>query len=80
VTVTDALEAGALKAYGSIQHRAVLAAQAGMDLLLCSGQTGGEGAACVAGLQNGYNDGALGKAAFKIADTRVLSLRAGLPR
>ena len=79
VTITDALEAGALRAYGSIQHRALLAAQAGMDLLLCSGQTKGEGTACVDGLESGYNDGALGKAAFKAADIRVLSLRAGLP-
>ena len=80
VTITDALEAGALRPYGSIQHRALLAAQAGMDLLLCSAQTKGEGAACVDGLEDGYNDGSLGKTTFKAADTRVLSLRAGLPR
>ncbi len=80
VTITDALEAGALKAYGSIQDRARLAAQAGMDLLLCSGQTQGEGTACLAGLEKGYQDGVLGKTAFKAADVRVLTLRAGLPR
>jgi beta-N-acetylhexosaminidase len=80
VTITDALEAGALRAFGSVQHRALLAAQAGMDLLLCSGQTKGEGTACVDGLESGYNDGALGKTAFKAAATRVLSLRTGLPR
>ena len=38
VTVTDALNAGALDAYGSFGRRAVLAAGAGMDLILCSGR------------------------------------------
>jgi beta-N-acetylhexosaminidase len=80
VTVTDALEAGALKAYGSIQNRALLAAQAGMDLLLCAGQSKSEGVNCMDGLENGYNDRVLGKATFKAADARVLSLRAGLPK
>jgi beta-N-acetylhexosaminidase len=79
VTITDALEAGALKAYGSIQNRALLAAKAGMDLLLCAGQTKGEGTACLDGLENGYNSGSLSKTTFKAADTRVLNLRAGLP-
>src|SRR5262245_11501490 len=36
VTITDAIEAGALTSFGSFGQRAVLAAQAGMDLLLCS--------------------------------------------
>jgi beta-N-acetylhexosaminidase len=79
VTITDALEAGALKPYGSIQHRALLAAQAGMDLLLCAGQTSGEGAACLDGLLSGYNGGSLPRAAFQAAAARVLALRAGLP-
>jgi beta-N-acetylhexosaminidase len=80
VTITDALEAGALKAYGSIQNRALLAAKAGMDLVLCSGQTDGEGVNCMDGLLNGYNNGSLNQTTFKAADTRVLNLRAGLPR
>jgi beta-N-acetylhexosaminidase len=80
VTITDALEAGALKPYGSFQHRALLAAQAGMDLLLCSDQTVGEGRQCLAGLLSGYSDGSLPQAAFQAADARVLALRAGLPR
>ncbi len=36
VTITDALEAQALKAYGGPGERAVDAASAGMDILLCS--------------------------------------------
>jgi beta-N-acetylhexosaminidase len=79
VTITDALEAGALKAYGSIPNRALLAAKAGMDLLLCAGQTKGEGTACMDGLENGYNGGSLSKTTFKAADARVLNLRASLP-
>ena len=49
VTITDALEAGALRRYGSIARRGQLAALAGMDLLLCSGQSVGEGQRAVAG-------------------------------
>jgi beta-N-acetylhexosaminidase len=79
VTVTDALDAGALRAYGSIQHRAVLAAKAGMDLLLCSGQGKGEGENCLNGLEGGYRDGTLDQNAFKAADTRVINLRGTLP-
>jgi beta-N-acetylhexosaminidase len=78
VTITDALEAGALKPYGSIEHRALLAAQAGMDLVLCSGQNVAEGVQCLDGLQNGYTSGSLGKAMFMRAETRVQNLRASL--
>jgi beta-N-acetylhexosaminidase len=78
VTITDALEAGALKAYGSIEHRALLAAQAGMDLILCSAQDVGEGVQCLDGLQSGYTSGSLGKAMYLRAETRVQDLRAGL--
>jgi beta-N-acetylhexosaminidase len=78
VTVTDALEAGALRAYGSTQNRALLAAKAGMDLLLCSGQNVAEGVQCMDGLESGYNSGSLPHPAFKAADQRVMSLRASL--
>ncbi len=78
VTITDALEAGALKAYGTTQHRALLAAQAGMDLVLCSAQDVGQGVQCLDGLQNGYTSGSLGKAMFLRAETRVQNLRASL--
>lgn len=36
VTITDALEAGALSAFGTTGQRAVTAAAAGVDLILCS--------------------------------------------
>jgi len=78
VTITDALEAGALRGYGPIQHRALLAAEAGMDLLLCSRRDVAEGQQATAGLQRGYLDGTLNKQAFTAAVQRVVALRASL--
>ncbi len=78
VTITDALEAGALRAYGSFGHRALLAAGAGMDLILCSQQDVAEGEEAAAGLEAGYRDGQLGQPAFLAALQRVLALRASL--
>jgi beta-N-acetylhexosaminidase len=78
VTITDALEAGALRAYGSFRNRALLAAEAGMDLILCSVQSVGEGKQATVGLEDGYRDGKLGKPAFTAALLRVLALRDSL--
>ena len=80
VTITDALEAGALRSFGTIQNRSLLAAQAGMDLLLCSEQGYTEGEQAAAGLAGGYRDGQLGREAFTAAVRRVLALRASLGR
>ncbi len=77
VTVTDALEAGALRPFGTLEHRAVLAAQAGMDLMLC-GPGVSEGEKAMAGLRSGYRSGALSKPAFRAAMQRVIDLRASL--
>jgi beta-N-acetylhexosaminidase len=78
VTITDALEAGALRAYGTFGHRALLAAEAGMDLILCSQQDVAEGKQAAAGLAEGYRDGQLARPAFAAALQRVLALRASL--
>ena len=78
VTITDALEAGALRAYGPFQNRALLAAEAGMDLILCSVRSVGEGKKATVGLEDGYRDGKLGKQAFAVALQRVLALRDSL--
>jgi beta-N-acetylhexosaminidase len=80
VTITDALEAGALRSFGSTGHRAVLAAQAGMDLLLCSQGQVAEGESAMNSLQNAYSRGALGASTFKAAVARVLALREWLAR
>jgi beta-N-acetylhexosaminidase len=79
VTVTDALEAGALRRFGPIANRAVLAARAGMDLLLCSQRHVSEGERALTALENGYLHGALNRAAFMAAEDRIMALRATLP-
>ena len=79
VTITDAIEAGALGAFGSYGQRAVLAAQAGMDLLLCSAQDPSEGQAVVTALAGALDGGQLDPAPFNAAVQRVTALRNGLP-
>ncbi len=78
VTITDAIEAGALAAFGSYGQRAVLTAQAGMDLLLCSAQDPAEGQAVVTALASALDSGQLESATFNAAVQRVTALRAGL--
>jgi len=78
VTITDALEAGALQAFGTIRHRATMAAAAGMDLILCSAQRQGEGNQARIALTKGYEHGTLHQAAFRAAVQRILALRASL--
>lgn len=78
VTLTDALEAGALNAYGSTSNRAVLAAGAGMDLLLCASQNVSQGTAAVNALAGALRSGRLGKASFTASVNRVMALRSEL--
>ena len=79
VTITDALEAGALGPFGSIANRATLAARAGMDLLLCAPGNVSQGESVMNSLESSYLHGSLNNAAFKAADERILALRATLP-
>lgn len=79
VTITDALEAGALAAFGADAQRAVLAAQAGMDLILCSGRDVGQGQTVVTALANALDRGQLNPSDFAAAVQRVTTLRASLP-
>jgi beta-N-acetylhexosaminidase len=78
VTITDALEAGALQPFGTIRNRARMAAQAGMDLMLCSAQKTGEGGQARIALEKAYTGGTLSRAAFQVAVQRVLTLRSSL--
>ena len=78
VTITDAIEAGALTAFGSYGQRAVLAAQAGMDLLLCSAQDPTEGQAVVTALASALDNEQLDSDTFNAAVQRVTALRNGL--
>jgi beta-N-acetylhexosaminidase len=79
VAVTDALEAGALTAFGSFGQRAVLAARAGVDLLLCGAQDPSQGQAVTSALASALDGGQLDSAAFDAAVQRVTALR-GLVR
>lgn len=79
VTITDAIGAGALRPFGSVQTRTMLAARAGMDALLCTAVRPLPGGDCVAGLRAGYDDGALPRAAFRAQLAQLLALRASLP-
>ena len=78
VTVTDALEAGALNAFGTTGQRAVAAAGAGMDLILCSARDVTQGEATATALANALTSGQLDPNAFNAAVNRVTALRAGL--
>jgi len=78
VTITDAIGAGALRAYGSPSNRALLAGKAGMDLILASGSVG-QGVQSLSGLEKGYSTATLQRAAFRTAVTRILTLRQSLP-
>ena len=75
VTITDALEAGALRSYGSTQNRARFAALAGMDLLLCSAQNVTQGEQARGELAAGYRNGTLNGPAFLASVNRVVTLR-----
>jgi len=78
VTITDALEAGALKNYGTMANRALLAAQAGMDLILASSQNVTQGQQARGGLAVAYSNGTLGHQAFLASVNRVIALRKSL--
>jgi beta-N-acetylhexosaminidase len=78
VTITDALGAGALRAFGAIPNRAVLAARAGMDLLLCAAQNAGEGGDAMHGLAAALRTGRLKLAAFVASIKQIMGLRSSL--
>jgi beta-N-acetylhexosaminidase len=78
VTVTDAIEAGALQAFGSDANRSVLAAQAGMDLILCANGSVSQGDSVNAALVNALQSGQLSQSSFTAAVNRVTGLRNNL--
>jgi len=79
VTITDAIGAGALGSIGSIQTRSLLAAQAGMQLILSAAQTPTEGTQALAGLQAGLSTASLSLSDFQATVTQILTLRSTLP-
>jgi beta-N-acetylhexosaminidase len=80
VIITDAITAGALARYGSVGSRALLAAQAGADLILCAAPTPSQnspaiGLAAFHALETGLQHGQLSSSAARQGAARVLALR-----
>ncbi|MBO0868093.1 MAG: hypothetical protein J2P15_05970, partial [Micromonosporaceae bacterium] len=78
VTITDAIEAGALNSFGDTGARAVAAAAAGMDIILCSARSVAQGQDATDALQAAVADGQLDRGEALHALQRVLALRAPL--
>lgn len=78
VTITDALEAMALHPYGTTGQRAVMAAGAGMDLLLCSARDVTQAEQATSALSAAYDGGQLNPNTFTTAVNRINTLRASL--
>ncbi|KAF7168219.1 hypothetical protein CNMCM5623_001289 [Aspergillus felis] len=78
VTITDAIEAGALGAYGDDAARAVLAAQAGMDLILASARNVSQGEAIVDALTKALENGEVDTEEFEDGTARIMALRRSL--
>jgi beta-N-acetylhexosaminidase len=78
VTITDALEAGAIASFGTPAQCGVLAARAGMDVLLASARDVSEGQDTVAALADALQNHTLNPGHFNIALRRVLALRDSL--
>jgi beta-N-acetylhexosaminidase len=78
VTITDALEAGALKNFGSDSQRGVASASAGMDLIMCASGQVSQGDNVENGLAAALANGQLGSAAFNASVNRIAALRNSL--
>ncbi|KJK84046.1 hypothetical protein H634G_00409 [Metarhizium anisopliae BRIP 53293] len=75
VTITDALEAGSLAAYGDAGARGTAAAAAGMDILLASGKNVTQGEAVRTALVQALKRCKLDRAEFDAATGRIAAVR-----
>jgi beta-N-acetylhexosaminidase len=80
VTITDALEANGIQGYGGTTERAVLAARAGMDLLLCAARDADQGATATTALVDAMTAGQLDRTSFEAAVGRIIALRGSFLR
>jgi beta-N-acetylhexosaminidase len=83
VTITDGLDAGAIRRFGSLGRRGLLAARAGADLILCatsdpSRNTPQEGIAVLHATWSALSAHSLSLASAQRAMTRILALRRSL--
>ncbi|HUA11049.1 MAG TPA: glycoside hydrolase family 3 N-terminal domain-containing protein [Solirubrobacteraceae bacterium] len=82
VTITDSISAGALRDYGRTGERALLAAHAGADLILCASTAPDDaspdvGADALKAIENAILSRRLPRLQAQAAAARVLALRAG---
>ncbi len=79
VSITDDLEADALKSFGNPGQRAVLAVEAGVDLALM-GRFAQSGVDAHSALLRALRDGRLSRGSLRRSSVRVLALRRALAR
>ncbi len=82
VTITDGIDAGALTRFGSLPRRAVLAASAGADLILCAATNPNDNSPAIGitarqALASAIAHRQISPAAAQQAAARVLALRSG---
>lgn len=77
VTVSDAIEAGSLVAFGTDAQRSIIAAAAGMDLILAAGRNASQGRTIVDAMTSALSDGTLNTSESDAAVARITALRQG---
>ena len=75
VIVCDSIEAGALESFGDYSKRAVLATQAGVDLIVSAWMVVENGENVIDGLVAALKDGSVSRRDFEAASERILNLR-----
>ncbi|EME85186.1 glycoside hydrolase family 3 protein [Pseudocercospora fijiensis CIRAD86] len=78
VTITDALEAGSLKAFGNTGELAVKATQAGMDILLASVRDVKQGNETYSAVLDALSKGEIDRGDFREATERIVRMRSSL--
>ncbi|KAK5172830.1 uncharacterized protein LTR77_002950 [Saxophila tyrrhenica] len=78
VTISDAIEAGALEDSGSNSTRAVTAIEAGMDIALASARDVSQGKEVLDGLVAAIRDGSISGQDFAASTKRIMALRSKL--
>ncbi|KAL2160344.1 hypothetical protein VTH06DRAFT_1517 [Thermothelomyces fergusii] len=78
VVITDAIEAGSLRAFGDDASRALLAKKAGVDLILASARNVTQGESIVAALAAALEDGELSQQEVDASSRRIQAARARL--
>ncbi|KAF9467955.1 glycoside hydrolase family 3 protein [Collybia nuda] len=75
VTISDAIEAGSLVSFGTDAQRSIIAAAAGMDLILAAGRSASQGRTIVDAMTTALGDGTLNASESDAAVARITSLR-----